>query len=270
MRDAIYLLTTYDFIIRAFLAGLAISICASVLGVTIVLKRLSMIGDGLSHISFGAIAFATALGFAPMKLAIPLAAVVSVLLFHTDNKKMKGDSGIALISAGALSIGIIMISYNGSSADMNNYLIGSLYSVKNTELYLSLILCAVVLICFVFMYHRIFAVTFDEDFSRATGIKTKLYTSALAILTSLCVVVGMRLMGALLISALMVFPALSSMRVFKSFLSVTICSVIISLISFVSGFCLTLILDAVPTGACITLTNLVIFIIMWGISFVKK
>lgn len=270
MNDVIYLLTTYDFIIRAFLAGILISIALALLGTTVVLKRLSMIGDGLSHISFGAIAIAASLGLAPIKLAIPVAAVASVFLFCTDNKKMKGDSGIAVISAGALALGIIMISYTGTSADMNNYLIGSLYSVSKNDLYIAAALCALVVICFVFMYHRIFSVTFDEDFSKATGIKTRIYTSALAVLTSVCVVIGMRLMGALLISALIVFPSLSAMRVFKSFISVTLCSVAISLISFISGFTLTLILDAVPTGACITLANLVIFVVMWIVSILKR
>lgn len=269
MRDVVNLLTTYDFIWRAFAAGLMVTLCASVLGVTLVLKRLSMIGDGLSHISFGAIAVATVLGIAPLKLAVPVAAVCAVILFNLGGKKMKGDSGIAVISSGALAIGIIMISYYGSSADMNNYLIGSLYSVSSDDLIFSLALCISVIAVFVFLYNRIFAVTFDEDFAKATGGKPAIARLLLAILTAITVVIGMRIMGALLISALIVFPALSAMRVFKSFLSVTICSCIISVISFSLGFLLTLFLDAVPTGACITAVNLVIFALLSVLSYVR-
>lgn len=270
MRDIIYLITNYDFIWRAFVAGLALTLCASVLGVTIVLKRLSMIGDGLSHISFGAIAVATALGFAPLKLAIPVAALSSIILFNLGGKKMKGDSGIAVVSSGSLALGIIMISYSGSGADMNNFLIGSLYSVDKNDLLISIGLCAFMGICFILFFNRIFSVTFDEDFSRVTGSGTALVSNLLAILTSLTVVIGMRLMGALLISSLIVFPALSAMRVFKSFKSVTICSLVISVVSFCFGFFLTLILDSVPTGACITVVNLLVFALFSLVSIFRK
>lgn len=261
MKDIIYLISNYEFISRAFFAGLAVSFCASLLGVTIVLKRLSMIGDGLSHISFGAMSVAAALGFAPLKFAIPASAVASLILFRLGGKKMKGDSGVAVISSGALAIGIIMISLSGLSSDMNSYLIGSLYSVDKTDLTLSLALCAAVCLFFIFFEHRIFSVTFDEDFSKATGSKTWHTENLLAVLTSLTVVIGMRLMGTLLISTLIVFPALSAMRVFKSFKAVTVCSFVISFISFCLGFFLTLVMDAVPTGACITVVNLLMFII---------
>lgn len=270
MSDIITLITTYDFIWRAFLAGVMITLCASLLGVSIVLKRLSMIGDGLSHISFGAIAIASVLGIAPLKLAIPLAALSAVILFGLSGKKLKGDSGIAIISSGALAIGIIMISYNGSGTDMNSYLVGSLYSVTGEDLMLSAILCTLVILSFVFLYNRIFSVTFDEDFSKATGVRCEFYSAILAILTAVTVVVGMRLMGALLISALIVFPALSAMRVFKSFLGVTVCAAVVSVVSFILGFTLTLILDSVPTGACITVTNLVIFALISLYTFVKE
>ena len=270
MSDILNLITSYDFIWRAFVAGFMISVCASLLGVTIVLKRLSMIGDGLSHISFGAIAVASALGIAPLKLAIPLAAVSAVILFTMSGKKIKGDSGIAIISSAALAIGIIVISYRGSSADMNNYLVGSLYSVTKSDLVIASVLCILVILSFVFLYNKIFAVTFDEDFSKVSGAKSGIYGALLAVLTSVVVVVGMRLMGALLISSLIVFPALSAMRIFKSFLKVTICSLVFSLISFLIGFMLTLILDSVPTGACITAVNFVIFALTSVFSYVRK
>lgn len=270
MKDIISIITTYEFIWRAFVAGILIALCASLLGVTIVLKRLSMIGDGLSHISFGGIAMATVLGVAPLKIAIPLAAVCSVILFKLSGKKLKGDSGIAVISSGALAIGVIMISQKGSSADMNSYLVGSLYSVTKNDLVLSIVLCAVVIASFILLYNRIFAVTFDEDFSKATGVKSGILTVVIAVLTSVTVVLGMRIMGALLISALLVFPALSAMRVFKSFLGVTLCSAVISLISFVLGFMLTLVFDSVPTGASIAVTNLAMFVIFSVVAAVKS
>ncbi|MBO5744020.1 MAG: metal ABC transporter permease [Clostridia bacterium] len=270
MKEIIYLISNYDFISRAFLAGLAVSLCASLLGVTIVLRRLSMIGDGLSHISFGAMAIAAAFGFAPLKFALPSSALASLLLFRLGGRKMKGDSLIAMISSGALALGIIMISYSGSGTDMNSYLIGSLYSVSQNDLAFSLVLCGVVLICFIFFYHRIFSVTFDADFSKATGSNVGFIENLLAVLTALTVVIGMRLMGALLISSLIVFPALSAMRVFKSFKAVTLCSAIISLVSFCIGFLLTLVFDAIPTGACITVVNLIMFVLFFLLSVKKQ
>lgn len=269
MKEIIYLISNYDFISRAFFAGLAVSLCASILGVTIVLRRLSMIGDGLSHISFGAMAIASVIGFAPLKFALPASALASLLLFRLGGKKMKGDSGIAVISSGALALGIIMISYSGSGTDMNSYLIGSLYSVSQNDLISSLVLCGVVLISFIFFYHRIFSVTFDADFSKATGIRRGFIENLLAVLTSLTVVIGMRLMGALLISSLIVFPSLSAMRVFKSFKSVTICSALISFVSFSIGFLLTLVFDAIPTGACITVVNL-LMLVLFSLFSIKK
>ena len=269
MKEIIYLIANYDFISRAFFAGLAVSLCASLLGVTIVLRRLSMIGDGLSHISFGAMAFAAAIGFAPLKFAIPASALASVVLFRLGGRKMKGDSSIAVISSGALALGIIMISYSGSGTDMNSYLIGSLYSASQNDLVASLLLCCAVLICFVFFYHRIFSVTFDADFSKATGSNVCFIENLLAVLTSLTVVIGMRLMGALLISSLIVFPALSAMCVFRSFFSVTLCSFVVSIVSFLVGFMRTLVFDAIPTGACITTVNLIIFA-LFSLLSVKK
>jgi len=270
MQDIISLITTYEFIWRAFFAGLMIALCASLLGVTIVLKRLSMIGDGLSHVSFGGVAAGAVFGVAPLKIAIPLAAICSVILFKLSSKKMKGDSGIAVISTGALAIGIIMISLSGSSADMNNYLIGSLYSVTKGDMALCIVVCFAVIASFVFLYNRFFAVTFDEDFAKATGVKTQVHTAVIAVLTSVVVVLGMQVMGALLISALLVFPSLSAMRVFKSFFGVTICSAIISVFGFVTGFVLTLVFDSVPTGACIAVTYLVVFMVFSTFSYIKK
>ena len=270
MKEIIYLILNYDFISRAFFAGLAVSLCASLLGVTIVLRRLSTIGDGLSHISFGSMSIAAAIGFSPLKIALPTSVVAALMLFRLVGRKMKGDSLIAVISSGALALGIIMISYSGSGTDMNSYLIGSLYSVSQNDLVASLILCVALFICFMLFHNRIFAVTFDADFSKATGIGVSFTENLLAVFTALTVVIGMRLMGALLISGLIVFPALSAMRVFKSFRAVTICSALISLVSFCLGFLLTLVFDAIPTGACITIVNLLMFVLFYFLSIKKS
>ena len=270
MNTIINAIIEYSFISRALICGLLISVCASLLGVILVLKRYSMIGDGLSHISFGALAFASVMGLAPLKIAIPAVSIAAILLLRLGGKKIKGDSLIAIISSSALALGIIMISYSGSGADMNSYLVGSLYSVTGEDTVIATVLSVFVILLFVFLYNRIFAVTFDEDFAKATGLKAGIYNTLIAILTASAVVIGMRLMGALLISALIVFPALSSMRIFKSFLAVTISSVVVSVISFLTGFCLTLALSGIPTGACITLVNLVVFIIFSVIGTSKN
>ncbi|MBE7051096.1 MAG: metal ABC transporter permease [Ruminococcaceae bacterium] len=269
MSNIIQTILSYGFLSRALIAGLLISVCASLLGVTLVLKRYSMIGDGLSHISFGALAFASVMGMAPLKLAIPVVAIAAIALLRLGGKKIKGDSLIAIISSSALALGIMLISYSGTSADMNSYLIGSLYAVSKSDMMAAVVLCVIAIGVFTFLYNRIFTVTFDEDFSKATGVRVGFYNTIIAVLISITVVIGMRLMGSLLISALIVFPALSSMRVFKSFKAVTISSAIISIVSFLAGFCLTLFLDGIPTGACITIVNLIIFVVLSAIKMIR-
>lgn len=264
MSDIITTILSYGFISRALIVGLLISICAALLGVILVLKRYSMIGDGLSHISFGALAFASVMGLAPLKASIPIVAAAAIALLRLGGKKIKGDSLIAIISSSALALGIMLISYSGTSADMNSYLIGSIYAVSQNDMTLAVVLCVSVIVVFTLLYNKIFTVTFDEDFSNAVGIKVGVYNTVIAVLIAVTVVIGMRLMGSLMISALIVFPALSSMRVFKSFFSVTLSSAVISVVSFAIGFCLTLVLDGIPTGACITLVNLIIFIVFAG------
>ena len=270
MSEIISNILSYDFLSRGLIVGLIISVCASLLGVILVLKRYSMIGDGLSHISFGALALASVLGLAPLKVAIPLVAIAAVLLLRFGGKLIKGDSLIAIISSSSLAAGIILVSYFDSGTDMNSYLIGSLYSVGKEDMIIAVLLSALVLIIFVLLYNRIFTVTFDEDFSKATGVRVNIYNTVIAILTAITVVIGMRLMGALLISALIVFPALSSMRVFKSFFSVTISSVIISALCFITGFCLTLVLDSVPAGPCVTLVNLFVFVLLSVVRAIRQ
>lgn len=267
MFELIQEMFSYTFIIRAVIVGVLVSLCASLLGVSLVLKKYSMIGDGLSHVGFGALAVSTALGLSPLKFTIPIVIIVAFLLLKiNDSSKIKGDSLIALISASSLAIGVMSISVtSGINTDIFNYLFGSILAMSSNDVILSVILSSIVLTLFIVFYHKIFAVTFDENFSRATGIKTNIYNMLIAILTAVTVVIGMRLMGSLLISSLIIFPALTSMRVFKTFKSVMISSAIISIVCFLIGITLSYIY-AFPTGASIVLINLILLIIFMVVN----
>ena len=235
---------SYNFIVNAFIVGILISICSSLIGITIVLKRNSMIGDGLSHVGFGAFAIATVLHFAPLEFALPIVMLASFLILKlNENSKLHGDSAIALISSSSLAIGTFIISITkGVNTDINNYLFGSILSIDNSDLLISVILFIIVIIVYIISYHKIFAITF---------------------------VIGMRIMGSLLISSLIIFPKLTSMKIFKKFKTVVISSIIVSVIAFTSGLILSYILEA-PTGATIVIVNLIILIIFKLFSFIKN
>lgn len=268
MREIISDIFSYQFLSYGLIVGLCVSLCASILGVILVLKRYSMIGDGLSHVGFGALAIASVFELPPLIITIPVVIVAAFLLIGiTDNKKNKGDSAIALISTGSLALGVIVISvFSDGNSELSNYLFGSILAISDVELWLSVILSVFVLAIFIFYFNRIFAVTFDETFSRAVGMKTSSYNAVFAVLTALTVVLGMKMMGSLLISALIIFPALISMRIFKTFFNVTVSSVIFSLISFFIGFFISYIFE-LPTGATIVALNLFIYIL---ISIIRK
>ncbi|MDD4312197.1 MAG: metal ABC transporter permease, partial [Eubacteriales bacterium] len=210
MIDVIREMLSYPFLVRAIVVGLLVSLCASLLGVSLVLKRFSMIGDGLSHVGFGALAIASVTNIAPLTLAIPVCIAASFLLLRlSESTRIKGDAAIAMLSAGALAIGVMVVSMTtGMNTDVYNYMFGSILSLSKADATLSIVLSAIVLVLFVLFYPRLFAVTFDESFSRATGIPTRAYNAALATLSSITVVLGMRMMGALLISSLIIFPVL--------------------------------------------------------------
>jgi zinc transport system permease protein len=252
----------YSFLVRAFIVGALVSVCAALLGVSLVLKRYSMIGDGLSHVGFGSLALATALNAAPLTVAIPIVIAAAFLLLRlSENSKIKGDAAVALISTGSLAIGVIIISQTtGMNTDVCNYLFGSILAMAKTDVYLSIALSVVVLVLFLLFYNKLFAITFDETFAKAAGIKTGLYNMLTALFTTLTIVLGMRIMGALLISSLIIFPALSSMRLFKKFKSVTFCSVVISILCFFIGVVISYIY-ATPTGASVVLINLIVFVL---------
>ena len=251
---------SYPFLVRAFLVGVLVSLCAALLGTSLVLKRYSMIGDGLSHVGFGALAIASALGVAPLAVAVPVVVVAAVLLLRVSQSgKVRGDAAIALISSGALAVGVLVISLtSGVNTNVSNYMFGSILTISGSDAVLSVILCAAVLVVFTLFYPRIFAVTFDETFARATGTKAEGYNMLLAILTAITVVLGMRMMGALLISSLIIFPALSAMRVFRSFRSVSVCSAVLSVVCFTLGMTLSYALET-PSGASVVAVNIIAF-----------
>jgi len=262
---------SYHFMVRAAVVGLLVSLCAALLGVSLVLKRYSMIGDGLSHVGFGALAVASALGMAPLALSIPVVMAAAVLLLRLSSRaKLKGDALIAMISAGALAVGVIVLSLsNGTTGDVNNYLFGSVLAMTGEDVWLSVALAVVVLVLFGVFYRKMFAVTFDETFARATGEKVEAYHLLLACLTALTIVLGMRVMGAMLISSLIIFPALTAMRVCRSFRSVTICAAILSVVCFMAGLCASYLLDT-PTGASVVVANIVAFLLFWLVGRIRE
>ena len=221
---------SYPFMQRALIAGVLISLCCALLGVSLVLKRYSMIGDGLSHVSFGALAIAVALGCTPLYFSIPVVILAAFLLLRMASRPhWNNDAAIAVLSASSLAVGILVISLTtGMTTDVDNYMFGSVLAMTGTDVILSVVLSIAVLVLFVLFYHKLFAVTFDESFSRATGLQVEVYNSLLAILTALTIVLGMRMMGAMLISSLVIFPALTAMRLFKSFRGVIVCSAVIT------------------------------------------
>ncbi|MDR1216612.1 MAG: metal ABC transporter permease [Treponema sp.] len=261
----------YTFLVRAFVVGALVSICAALLGVSLVLKRYSMIGDGLSHVGFGALAIATALNVAPLTVSIPIVLCAAFLLLHLGEKRViKGDAAIALISTSSLALGVVIISQTtGMNTDVCNYLFGSILAMNKNDVYLSVALSIATLVLFVLFYHKLFALTFDETFAKATGLKTGLYNMLIAFLTAITIVIGMRMMGAMLISALIIFPALTSMRLFKNFKSVSICSVCVSISCFFIGVVISYVY-ATPTGASVVMLNIAAFMLFWLINIITK
>lgn len=257
MNEILALLFSQEFLLRALLVGVLISFCAALLGVSLVLKRFSMIGDGLSHVAFGAMAIATAASIAPLYFALPIVVISAFLLLRMSERgKIKGDAAIALISTGALAVGVMVTSMTtGMNVDIYNYMFGSILTMSEGDVVISSVLSLVIICLFVLFYHEIFAVTFDESFAKATGTKVSFYNMLIAALTAVTIVIGMRMMGALLISSLIIFPTVTSMRLCKSFKNVVICSVLTSVFCFVSGLIVSIKYEA-PTGASVVLMNI--------------
>jgi len=271
MIDIIVELMSYTFIRRALLVGILVSLCAAILGVSLVLKRYSMIGDGLSHVGFGSLSVAMAFNLAPLQVSIPIVVLAAFFLLRiSESSKIKGDAAIALISSSSLAIGVIVTSLTtGMNTDVCNYMFGSILAMQKSDVYLSVTLSVIVLILYGIFYNKIFAVTFDESFAKATGIKAGRYNMLVALLTALTIVIGMRLMGALLISSLIIFPSLTSMRIFGSFKGVIITSAILSVICFFIGIVISFQYN-IPAGASVVAVNLMAFIAASCIAAVRK
>lgn len=269
--DVLLEMFSYDFLVRAVIVGALVSLCAALLGVSLVLKRYSMIGSGLSNVGFGSLALATALNAAPLSVAVPVVIAAAFLLLRlNENSRIKGDAAIALVSTGALALGVIIISQTtGMNTDVCNYLFGSILAMSKTDVYMSVALSVIVLALFLLLYNKLFAITFDETFARAAGTKTGVYNMIIAILTAVTIVLGMRMMGALLISSLIIFPALTSMRVFKQFKSVTVCSACVSIVCFFIGVVISY-LYVTPTGASVVLMNMIAFVVFWLAETLRK
>ncbi|MEG0741348.1 MAG: metal ABC transporter permease [Clostridia bacterium] len=262
MLEMLETMFSYQFMVRALIVGVLVSLCAALLGVSLVLKRYSMIGDGLSHVGFGSLAVATALGLAPMVVTIPVVVLAAFLLLRLSSTgKLKGDALIAMISTGSLAVGVIVLSLStGMTSDVNNYLFGSVLAMSESDVQLSVVLALVVLTLFLVFYRKIFAITFDETFARATGERAETYQMLLAFLTAITIVLGMRVMGAMLISSLVIFPALTAMRVCKSFRSVTILAAVVSVCCYFVGLCCSYAL-ATPAGASVVVVNILAFLV---------
>ena len=269
--DLLRELFSYAFLVRALVVGLLVSLCAALLGVSLVLKRYSMIGDGLSHVGFGAMSVALAMNAAPLPVAIVVVVAAAFLLLRlSQNSKIRGDAAIALISTSALAVGVIVTSLSsGMNVDVNNYMFGSILAMSQSDVYLSVALSIAVLVLFAFFYNRIFAVTFDERFARATGMNTALYNMLIALLTAVTIVVGMRMMGTLLISSLLIFPALTSMRLFDRFRQVVICSAAVSVVCFLAGIIASYVYS-IPAGASVVAANMAAFFLFWLIALTRR
>ena len=263
MLEIVNEMMAYPFMQKAILVGLLISICAALLGVSLVLKRYSMLGDGLSHVGFSILSVSTAFGLSsPLYISIPGVIITAIILLKVGNsKKMKADSSIALIASSALAIGVAVTSMTtGLNTDVCNFMFGSLLAMTNTDVNLSIIISILVVLLFIVYYRKIFIITFDEDFAKASGLKVSKYTSLIAILAAVVIVVGMRMMGTLLISSIIIFPALTSMRLFRTFKQVITSSVIVSIVSFLVGIFLSYVYE-ISSGATIVLVNLAMFTI---------
>jgi len=258
----IFSMLGYDFVIKALIVGVCISLCSSLLGVNMVLKNKSMIGDGLSHVAFGACAIAACLNWAPLLVSIIVVVIAAfVILKISEKSKIQGDSMIALFASSSLAIGYIVIKMNGLNKDLDSYLYGNIYMISTTELILTLVLTLVVIGSFVIFYNGIFTITFDEDFSKSSGVKTEIYNIIISILCSFTVVIGMKVMGTLLITSLIVFPVLSARQICRTYKHVVIASAIIAVICFITGILINLGVD-LPVGATIVVVNLIVFIVL--------
>lgn len=260
---------SFPFVRYALIVGVLVALCASILGVILVLKRFSFIGDGLSHVAFGATAVAAVVGLTNhLWVVLPVTVLCAIILFGCGERmRVKGDASIAMLSVGAIAVGYLLLNRFAPTAKVSEHLFGStsILTLTAADVWLCVGLTVVIIAIFFLFYHKIFSVTFDESFARATGIRTKMYHLMLAVVIAVIIVLAMRLVGSLLISALIIFPAMSAMRLFKSFRGVMICSAALAVIGATLGILTSLIANT-PVGATIVAVDIVIFSISWVIG----
>ena len=273
MFETLHMYFQYPFVRYALIVGVLIALCSSLLGVTLVLKRFSFIGDGLSHVAFGAMAIASVLNITNnMLFILPVTVICAILLLRAgQNTRIKGDAAIAMISVGALAIGYLLMNLFSASPNISGDVCSTLFgstsilTLTKGEVWLCAILSIVVVAIFILIYNKIFAVTFDENFAKATGTRANAYNLLIAVVIAVIIVLAMNLVGSLLISALVIFPALSAMRLFKSFRSVTISAAVMSVISATAGILIS-ILAGTPVGSTIVAVDIAVFLVSYGIG----
>lgn len=273
MFETLHMYFQYPFVRYALIVGVLIALCSSLLGVTLVLKRFSFIGDGLSHVAFGAMAIASVLNITNnMLFILPVTVICAILLLRAgQNTRIKGDAAIAMISVGALAIGYLLMNLFSTSPNISGDVCSTLFgstsilTLTKGEVWLCAILSIVVVAIFILFYNKIFAVTFDENFAKATGTRANAYNLLIAVVIAVIIVLAMNLVGSLLISALVIFPALSAMRLFKSFRSVTISAAVMSVISATAGILIS-ILAGTPVGSTIVEVDIAVFLVSYGIG----
>lgn len=273
MFETLRMYFQYPFVRYALIVGVLIALCSSLLGVTLVLKRFSFIGDGLSHVAFGAMEIASVLNITNnMLFILPVTVICAILLLRAgQNTRIKGDAAIAMISVGALAIGYLLMNLFSTSPNISGDVCSTLFgstsilTLTKGEVWLCAILSVVVVAIFILFYNKIFAVTFDENFARATGTRANAYNLLIAVVIAVIIVLAMNLVGSLLISALVIFPALSAMRLFKSFRSVTISAAVLSVLSATAGILIS-ILAGTPVGSTIVAVDIAVFLISYGIG----
>lgn len=268
MLQTLQFYLSYPFVRYALVVGTLIALCSSLLGVTLVLKRFSYIGDGLSHVAFGALAVATLFDLGNTSVVVmPVTVIAAILILRTgQNPKIHGDAAIAMLSVGSLAVGYLVMNLFSTSANISGDVCSTLFgstsilTLTKAEVWLCVAMSVIVVVVFIFLYNRIFAVTFDENFARATGLKAGAYNNLIAIITAVIIVLAMNLVGSLLISALVIFPALSAMRVVQNFKGVVICAAVISVVCALAGIILS-ILFSTPVGSTIVAVDIVMFLI---------
>ena len=273
MFETLHMYFQYPFVRYALIVGVLIALCSSLLGVTLVLKRFSFIGDGLSHVAFGAMAIASVLNITNnMLFILPVTVICAILLLRAgQNTRIKGDAAIAMISVGALAIGYLLMNLFSTSPNISGDVCSTLFgstsilTLTKGEVWLCAILSIVVVAIFILFYNKIFAVTFDENFAKATGTRANAHNLLIAVVIAVIIVLAMNLVGSLLISALVIFPALSAMRLFKSFRSVTISAAVMSVISATAGILIS-ILAGTPVGSTIVAVDIAVFLVSYGIG----